>query len=154
MARFPNIPLVIALLLWTPIAVAQATLGTILDAGATKLSLDEFKSEIVQHTVFGPTVTGGTMEVMYASNGSIQGIGTPPSALRLTAMAPISGQWNAGENGSICMSIRMGADGGGQTSGFTFPPRCQVWFRLGEKYFLSDSDSDRDTVALVRTIRK
>ncbi len=34
------------------------------------------------------------------------------------------------------------------------PPRCQYWFKLGDKYFLSDSDSDRSAKVLSRTVKQ
>ena len=34
------------------------------------------------------------------------------------------------------------------------PPRCQFWFKLGDTYFLSDSDTDRSAKVLSRTIKQ
>jgi hypothetical protein len=35
-----------------------------------------------------------------------------------------------------------------------FAPRCQVWFKHGEQYFLSDSDTDRRARVLLRTVKQ
>src|SRR5271169_76590 len=69
-------PLRFALLFWAPLAVAQSNLGELLDAGAKRLSVEEFKQELVQHVIVGPTLSGASLEVMYASNGVIQGSGS------------------------------------------------------------------------------
>ena len=57
---------------WTPAALAQTTLGALLDAGAKPLPAAQFKEEVVQRTLVGPTSTGGSMEVIYAMSGTIQ----------------------------------------------------------------------------------
>lgn len=64
----------LALLVWVPFAVAQNNLGELLDAGARKLSADEFKQELVQRTLVGTGSAGTRMELMYANSGVIQGI--------------------------------------------------------------------------------
>lgn len=49
----------VALLLCAPLAGAQTNLGELLDAGAKQLSTEEFRQELVQRTIVGPTPTGG-----------------------------------------------------------------------------------------------
>jgi hypothetical protein len=44
----------ITILLWVPIAVAQSNLGELLDAGAKKLSPEEFREDVVQRMIAGP----------------------------------------------------------------------------------------------------
>src|SRR5258708_549231 len=70
--------MVITILLWTPPAGAQKNLGEVLDAGAKVLSPEEFNEQIVQSILTGPTPIGGTLEIMYARNGMLQGEGLPP----------------------------------------------------------------------------
>ena len=36
----------------------------------------------------------------------------------------------------------------------SLPYRCQFWFKHVEQYFLSDSDSDRRTRVLSRTVKR
>ena len=81
MLRPSNLPLMLGLLVWAPLVVAQSTLGELLDTGAKVMSADEFKNEVVgQRVVAGPTATGGTLEVMYVGNGAGRGHGnTSPS---------------------------------------------------------------------------
>ena len=140
------------LLLWTPVAPAQTKLGEVLDAGGTLLSIEDFKQELMQRVLIGPTPAGGSLEIMYAANGAIQGSGTPPQDRVTVRHSPYEGEWTVGENGAVCATIRIKPPGGGGTA-FVLPRRCQFWFKLGERYYLSDSDSDRQAKVLVRTIK-
>jgi Ni/Co efflux regulator RcnB len=39
------------------------------------------------------------------------------------------------------------------TPALTLPPRCQVWFKYGDDYFIADSDSDRQVRVYRRTLK-
>jgi hypothetical protein len=144
----------LALLLWAPLAMAQNNLGELLDAGAKKLSTEEFKQELVQHMLAGPTATGGSLEVMYTSNGMVQGRGSYAS--NVVALASINGEWTIDDKGKICTSMRIGGStpGVGGGAGVILPARCQFWFKYAEQYFLSDSDSDRSARVFRRTVKQ
>jgi hypothetical protein len=146
-------PLAFALLLWAPLAMAQNNIGELLDAGAKKLSIEEFKEEVVQRVIAGPTPSGGNLEVMYAHSGVIQGLGSYQGFA--PTRASIDGEWTTDDNGRVCTSMRIGA---GATSslagGVMLPPRCQFWFKYAGQYFLSDSDSDRRARVLRRTVKQ
>jgi hypothetical protein len=144
-----KLPLGFALLLCAPLAAAQSNLGELLDAGAKKLSVEEFKQEVVQRVIVGPTPSGGTMEVMYVSNGSIQG--QVRGIWGVAAMASINGEWTTDDNGRICTGFSVA---GGSVSGMRLPSRCQFWFKYAEQYFFSDSDSDRHARVLSRTVKQ
>jgi hypothetical protein len=147
------LPLGFALMLWVPLAAAQSNLGELLDAGAKKLSAEEFKQEVVQRVIVGLTPSGGSIEVMYASNGVIQGTGSYTPVM--IAQAPITGEWTTDDNGRICTSMRVTGGGvPGFTSGVSLPSRCQFWFKYAEQYFFSDSDSDRHARVLRRTVKQ
>ena len=135
----------LALLLWAPLAAAQNNLGALLDAGAKKLSAEEFRQEVVQRLIVGPTLSGGSLEVMYANNGVIQGRGTHP-LFTGRPLDPISGEWKIDGTGKICTSMRIGDT--------PLPYRCQFWFKHDEQYFFSDSDSDRSARVLRRTVKQ
>jgi hypothetical protein len=139
-----------------PLAMAQNNLGELLDAGAKKLSPEEFKQEVVQRLIAGPTATGGRLELLYAESGVIAGVGNFNDAAGLL-YAQISGEWTI-DDGRICTSMRIGTGPGGALTytSVLLPRRCQVWFKLGEQYFLSDSDSDSDryTRVLRRTLKQ
>ena len=145
----------LALSLCAPFAVAQNNLGELLDGGAKQLSAEEFKEQVVQRVIVGPTATGGNLEIMYASNGVIQGRGTAQFATGNT-QAAITGDWKIDDSGRVCTSTWIGNVGGagGPVLGVALPSRCQVWFKYKEQYFLSDSDSDRSAKVLRRTVKQ
>ena len=133
------------------LALAQSNLGELLDARATRLSAQQFRDEIVQRSIFGPLATGGSLELIYASNGMLKGIGMPPNT-ELTipvTQAQISGEWTIDDAERVCSSMKMGVG----TVSTNLPPRCQFWFKLGNAYFVSDSDSDRRTKILRREVK-
>jgi hypothetical protein len=148
MALSTMLPLAFALLLGAPFAVAQSNLGELLDAGAKKLSTEEFKEEVVQRVIVGPTATGGNLEVMYAHSGVIAGRGAAVPGAN-SVLAPISGEWTTDDNGRVCTSMRIGSN-----PGLMLPPRCQFWFKYTEEYFFSDSDSDRRARVFRRTVKQ
>jgi hypothetical protein len=140
-----SLPLGFALLLWAPLVMAQSNLGELLDAGAKVLSAEEFRNEVVQRVIVGPTLAGGRIEVLYSTKGSIQGVGIPRTAPTRSA-TPVNGEWKIDENGKICTSMVIGD---------TFLPyRCQSWFKSGDQYFVSDVDSDRKARVLLRTVKQ
>ena len=141
----------LALLSLTPFAVAQNNLGELLDAGAKKISGDEFKQEVAQHTLVGSTTAaGGRMELMYANSGVIQGRAEALGASAAggagaSAIAPIDGVWNIDDSGKVCTSIVLGR---------TFLPfRCQYWFKYKDEYFIADSE-ERSAKVLRRTVKQ
>ncbi len=134
------------LLLWAPMAPAQRTVGEMLDAGAVKLSTDEFQRQLVQRVIVGPAATGGHLEMMYAENGTVEGLGNNPVAVGNTG-TPIRGQWTFDERGRICTTMRYGA-------AVLLPTRCQWWFQLGDRYYFADSDTDRSAKVLHRTLKQ
>ena len=151
-----KLPVAVAFLLCAGPALAQTNLGELLDAGAKPLSAQEFKEALVQRVVVGPTPTGGRIEVMYTTSGGVQGTGhTRPAAETMIVIVPINGAWTLGDDGKVCTSMRIGiGQGGGNAPPVVLPPRCQFWFKHGEQYFLSDSDSDRGARVLLRTLKQ
>jgi len=146
-----KLPLAISLWLFASLAMAQSKLGELLDAGAKKLSAVEFKQELVGHLIVGPTPAGGSIEVMYTPSGAVQGKGSYQQAVW---PASIDGEWTIDDEGRVCTSMRIGGAAGGGLGPVTLPPKCQPWFKLGAHYFLSDSDSDRQTRVLRRTVKQ
>src|SRR5438552_1354417 len=146
--RFAKLLSALALLLWVPLAAAQNNLGALLDAGGKVLSPEEFKQELVQRVIVGLTATGGSIEIMYADNGTIQGTGTAPIAPG-NRFASLNGEWKTDDSGKICTSMRIGG-----VPGVILPFRCQFWFKYKADYFISDSDSDRSTRILRRTLKQ
>jgi hypothetical protein len=145
-SRLPTkLPLWLALLLWAPLAVAQSNVGALLDAGAKKLTTEEFRQELVQRVIVGPTPSGGgNLELMYANNGVIQGVGTQPPFMNTPQQ--IRGEWKIDDSGKICTSMSILT--------VILPYRCQFWFKYDAEYFLADSDSDRSARVLRRTVKQ
>jgi hypothetical protein len=128
-------------------AAAQSSLGDLIDAGAKPLSGDDFRQQVAQHTLVGTFPSGREVEVIYAESGVIQGRsveaagGTQVSPI----IAPVDGVWNVDERGRVCTSMVIGR--------VMLPLRCQYWFKFGDAYYISDSDSDR-SAKLLRRIMK
>jgi hypothetical protein len=158
MLRFAKLLVMPGLLMWASLVVAQSTVGELLDAGARILTVDEFKQEVVQRAIVGPSQARGTLEVVYTAGGVVQGTASAPGTPTLARDVNILGQWTIGEGNRVCTSMRMFSQTGtgGSVSGMWgfFPARCQFWFKLGDKYFLSDSDDDRSAKVLSRTIKQ
>lgn len=148
--------LVVAMLAWGPSALAQTTLGALLDAGAKPRSPAEFTDEVAQRMIVGPTPTGGKLELMYARGGTIQGTGTQNNpASNVTPWLPVRGEWSVDDRNRICTSLAVSGGGlSGATAVLVLPTRCQYWFKLGKDYFFADSDTDRSAKVLVRTIKQ
>jgi hypothetical protein len=147
MLRFLKLSLTAALVLGSSAACGQSTLGALLDAGARKLSVEEFKAEVVQRTVVGPTGTGVMIEVMYTLGGTIGGVSTTPF---IGTGVTMDGTWRIDSEGRTCTSLRADSNRGGLIR-TQLPPRCQFWFKLDDTYYLSDSD--RYTKVLPRRLK-
>src|SRR5262249_40896845 len=136
---------------FAPFAIAQNTLGELLDAGATKVSPQEFRQDVVQRLLVGTIPAGARWELMYASTGIIQGraeLGQGTiTATGLNVLNSIDGVWTIDDSGRICASIFVGRAN-------PLPFRCQYWFKYKDDYFISDSDSDRKTPVLRRTVKQ
>ena len=147
--------LISALLLGTPMAVAQTKLGELLDAGGSPLSMEQFREEVVGRTVVGPTPAGGTVELMYAANGIVAGTGSLMRSV-YASTAPVRGEWKFDERGKVCVSmIIAGHPAAPAFAGqVVLPSRCQTWFRHAGQYFIADSDSDRAAKVFRRTLKQ
>ena len=146
--RTVNLSLIVVLVFANSHAFAQSALGALLDAGAQKLTVEEFKAELMQRSLVGPTGTGISVEVMYTSAGRISG--TSVTAFRGPG-ATLDGEWKADDEGRICAIMQIEISRGPQVN--QLAPRCQFWFKLGDTYYLSDSDSDRYAKILPRKLK-
>jgi hypothetical protein len=141
----------VALCLFASFAIAQNTVEELLDAGAKKLSPDEFRQDVAQRTLEGSlTAAGGRMELIYTAGGMVRGVNNYVTNSSTTQSQPAFGQidgvWNIDDSGRICTSMIVGR---------TFLPlRCQYWFKLKDDYFLADSDLDPKSKVLRRTLVK
>lgn len=133
------------LLLCAPLAVAQSNLGELLDAGgAQKLTVDEFKTELVQRPIVGQTPTGSRLQIVYGKTGVIAGEASVPNAGTMT----LTGEWTIDDSGRICTSLTF------TRANNELLRRCEFWFKYKQEYFLSVSDSDRQAKLLRRAIKQ
>jgi hypothetical protein len=128
------------------VAMAQNTLGDLLDAGAAKLSPAEFQQEVVGRPIAGATPAGTRLELMYIRDGRIVGTGFSTVTGGLVgggATYTINGAWTVDGTQRICTRIRV-----------DLPSQCQFWFRKGELFFLADSDWDRESKVTRRSMSR
>jgi len=117
-------------------AGAADDLGSVLDGGGKKLSADEFKSEMVGKNVGGQG-TNGPWRREHRADGALGGslVG------RRGEPWQINGNWTVDDAGKVCVK-------------FTYSPRkleeafCTFYFKQGDQYFASRSDSDRSQKAI------
>jgi len=146
-SRIVNLSLICVLVLGSSLAAGQSTLGPLLDAGARKLTVEEFKAQLVQRSLVGPTGAGIGIEIMYTSAGTISGIG----GLATRGPGPtLDGDWKTDAEGRICESMRLETS---RMTQYNLAPRCQFWFQLGDTYYVADSDSDRYVKVLPRKLK-
>ena len=142
--RSPRTIALIASLLCCASAQAEDHLGDILDAGASKLSADDFRQQIVGRTVTGATPGGYEVDVFYKEDGRLIGVGraTPRGGATGGGMSfSIEGLWTIDAGERICTRFNV-----------KLPAQCQFWFKRGNDYFLADSDWDRDIRVTRRTL--
>jgi len=137
---------IVLLTLWAPLAAAQSKLGELLDAGANKMSLEDFRRELVQRALVGPSPVHGNLEMMYTTSYKISGRATFMAFAHVATGFDLEGEWSIGDNGSICSSMAINKT--------TLPKSCQYWFKRGDTYYLADSDIDRQARVLPRTIKR
>jgi hypothetical protein len=147
----PSMQLPSGFALWfvASLAIAQTSLGNLLDGGATRLSSEEFRRELVGRPMEGPTPTAQRLEVVYLGNGEIRGVGTATMLGGAGGGAQtfdIQGSWTIDGSERICTSMLLGR-------GVSLPPRCQFWYKYDNDYFFSDSDSDRSARVVRRTVK-
>jgi len=135
-----------ALLLWATLAAGQTSVGELRDAGARRLSVEEFERDLVGRKIAGPLSAVTEVELVYMANGRIIGSGQGRGATTTIVRGSVEGSWTAGDSESVCSSMNIGTT--------VLSKRCQFWFKLGDEYFISDSDSDRSARVLSRTVKQ
>jgi hypothetical protein len=145
-----RLPLGLCVLLASTQAIAQTRLGELLDAGAKRLSAEEFRQQIVQRPLQARLDSGMSAELLFASNGSLEGAGSGgPYSYAAEWAVQVRGTWAFGDDGTVCTTVMLE----GPTIRANFPRRCRYWFRLGNRYYVADSASDRSARILSRTLR-
>jgi len=126
-------------------ALAQNTLGELLDMGAKKLSKEEVVTALSGASLSGETKEGASFKVDYKADGTYSGSFVSPQNKR---NGTTFGTWTAADTGKICIdgSIRL----------YEVQPQksCQFYFKNGDQYYISPSDTDRSAAVQKRAIAK
>ena len=131
------------LCVWSAAALAQNTLGELLDAGGKKMSKAEIMNAVSGAQVSGPTTAGGTSSYDFKADGSYSGNG---QGSRGKAWGLI-GTWTVDDSGKVCTEYTLSGAGGKDTY-------CYFYFVASNEYYWSESDSDRGSRIVKRTIKK
>jgi hypothetical protein len=129
-------------------AMAQSTLGDLLDAKAEKLSKEEVQATIVGATVSGPIPGGMNTEAEYKADGTYTGTYQNPMGGQGGARAGgFFGKWTLGDDGKLCTE---GTSGSGKATG-----SCAFYYRLdGQLYIAYGSAANRAAVAYKRSVKR
>jgi hypothetical protein len=129
-------------------AMAQSTLGDLLDAKAEKLSKEEVQAAIVGATVSGPIPGGMITEAEYKADGTYSGSYQNPMGGQGGARAGgFFGKWTLSDDGKLCTE---GTGGSGKATG-----SCAFYFRLdGQLYIAYGSAANRAAVAYKRNVKR
>jgi hypothetical protein len=129
-------------------AVAQGTLGGLLDAGAEKMSKQEVLDTVIGAMISGPTPSGGNVEITYKADGTYSGSYQGWAGARGAGKeGGIFGKWTLQENGKLCEEGRGGAD--------KEIARCMYFYRIGDQlYEINGPALNRSAVALKRTAKR
>jgi hypothetical protein len=130
------------------VALAQSTLGELLDAGGVKLSKQQVLEAVTGATVSGPTLNGGTMDIGYKADGTYSGSYQGRAGARgIAKEGGVFGKWTVEEDGKLCTEGHGGA--GKDTA------RCVVFFRVGDQlYEVLGSGANRSAAVLKRAVKR
>ena len=124
-------------------ALAQNTVGEVLDAGGKKLSKDEVVGAIVGGNISGPTRTGGQAQLNYKADGTFAG--TIQSSQGKNG--GMFGTWTVDDSGQACVEYTLTIFGSQQGK------TCSFFFRQADQYYVAETD-DRGSLLMRRTIKK
>jgi hypothetical protein len=126
------------------LAVAQNTLGELIDAGGKKLSKEQVVTALSGAQVAGPTTGGGQREVVFKADGSYSG------NVETTAKQGfgVVGTWTVDDGGKLCTEGHQSGKRATREGG------CNYYFVHLDQYYVTPSDSDRSSPVLKRTIKK
>ena len=125
-------------------ALAQTTLGEVLDAGGKKLTKEEILAAVAGANISGPTQGGGTMQADYKSDGTFSGSQQTTAGKGRGRF----GTWTVDDSGLYCTEITI-------SGAITQPDKScgylQAWGSILCRRRRSD---DRGARVLPRTIKK
>jgi hypothetical protein len=126
-------------------ALAQNNLGELIDMGGKKLSKEQVAAALSAANVSGQTRDGALFQSDYKADGTYAGSFVSPQNKR---NGSTYGQWTVDDTGKVCIdgSIRL----------YQVQPQksCLFYFKNGDQYYISPSDSDRSAFVAKREIKK
>lgn len=134
----------VCLLLWVVSAQAQNNLGELLDKGAKKLGKNEYVAALPATFSFVWPNKQGEAELLYKLDGTLSG---HERHYQSNSTSASTGTWTIDETGKWCSNKSL------EAWGTTFKG-CVFGFTLGDEYFFSASDSDRDSRVLAVKLKK
>ena len=130
-------------------AMAQSTLGDLLDAKAEKLNKEDVQTMIVGATMSGPIPGGMNIDAEYKADGTYAGSYQNPSGGQGGGRAGgFFGKWTLGDDGKFCTE---GVGGSGKATG-----SCAYFFRLDGQLYIAygASAANRAAVAYKRSVKR
>ena len=124
-------------------ALAQNSLGDLLDGGAKKLSKEAVQSALSGAQVSGKSTTGADTEYEFKPGGSFSGNLQNSEGWR----TGVVGTWSVDEGGKLCSDWTL-AKNSKKFKG------CGFLYAKADQYYYSESDSDRSAPIYKRVIKK
>ena len=137
--------LVVSLILsgLTSVALAQNSLGDLVDGGAKKLSKDAVKSTLGGAHVSGKAVSGADTEYDYKADGYFSGNLKDAGGWSSGAV----GNWTVDESGKFCSEWTL-------TVNSKRFKGCGFLYARGDQLYYVESDSDKSAKIYKRVIKK
>jgi hypothetical protein len=127
----------------TSVALAQNSLGDLVDGGAKKLSKDAVKSTLGGAHVSGKAVSGADTEYDYKADGYFSGNLKDARGWSSGAV----GNWTVDESGKLCSEWTLTANSK-RLSG------CGFLYAKGDELYYVESDSDKTAKIYKRVVKK
>lgn len=126
-------------------AMAQSTVGEVLDKGGRFLTSAELKVLLTGAKFSGENNSGHPLELNLRADGSIDGMAIFVGKNGRHRNDPVAGTWAVDDKDCYCQTTKN------STGGTDF---CRRVLSVGSEYFLVTSDGDRDAKVSRREIKK
>ena len=124
-------------------AMAQNSLGDLLDGGAKKLSKEAVQSALSGAQVSGKSTSGADTEYRYKADGSFSGNLQNSEGWRSGAV----GTWSVDDGGKLCSEWTL-------TGNSKRLKGCGFLYAKSDQIYYTESDSDRSAPIYKRVIKK
>ena len=124
-------------------ALAQNSLGELLDGGAKKLSKEAVQSALSGAQVSGTSTTGAATDYHYKADGNFSGNLKNSEGWTTGAV----GTWSVDDSGRLCSEWTL-------TKNSKKFKGCGFLYAKSDQYYYAESDSDRQAPIYKRVIKK